>query len=114
MDETFKHTTAAEMEEFLARSPSEQALRIWLSARETNGHVADAQRAIAAQGKEIQAARYDLSEHLRDHVTIETVARVNDMWRWFDRSRFFLVGVIPAMLLLQPTFIALALWILER
>ena len=64
MADEFKHTTAAEMEEFLSKTDAEQKLRIWLNGRETNGEVARAWREIASQGLEIQKVRLQLSNHI--------------------------------------------------
>lgn len=113
----FKHTTAAEMEEFLGRSPSEQSLRIWLNARETNGVVADITKELSNQGLEIQKARMDLSDHVNhnhldghemdelrkkggigqiNHARMEMWERVNTMWSTYDFARRLIrvIGVV--------------------
>jgi hypothetical protein len=41
-----EHTSAAAQEAFLAKTPAQQNLEIWLSSRETNGSVAEALRRI--------------------------------------------------------------------
>lgn len=79
MADEFKHTDAAEMEDFLGKPQASQLLEIWLNGRETNGHVADAFDRIAAQGKEIQRIWLSLSNHLeteeREREGIEYIKR---------------------------------------
>ena len=60
-----KHTDAIEQAKFLALSPEQQALMIWLNGNETNGAVADALRDIAALALNIQKhdARLTALEH---------------------------------------------------
>ena len=43
-----KHTDAMQQAQFVQLTPEQQSLEIWLNTRETNGHVADAKRDIAA------------------------------------------------------------------
>lgn len=43
-----KHTDAEQQARFVSLTPEQQMLEIWLNTRETNGHVADAKRDIAA------------------------------------------------------------------
>lgn len=64
MADDFKHTDAAAMDTFMAKSQASQLLEIWLNGRETNGHVAEAFRQIDVQGKEIQRLWVTVSQHI--------------------------------------------------
>ena len=47
MDEAISHTSFAEQQAFLALTPEQQNLRIYLNGKETNGKLAEAVRDIA-------------------------------------------------------------------
>lgn len=112
----FKHTSAAEAEEFLNKSAAEQALWIWMSARETNGEVARVKQELAAQGLEIQKARVQLSNHLDDHHDAELVlagqrSTVDDIKKWGYRGTVFLAVLVT--LFGGPTAVVHALHIFQ-
>lgn len=130
MDYKPKHTTAAEMEEFLSLTPAERELRIWLNGKETNGSVAEAFREIEVMGKELQRLWVHagdnaaaLEKHESVHLKPEEIEalrdagvanaqvntarlqmwdRVNTMWSWFVPLRWIvLVAAVPAVLWLS-------------
>lgn len=80
----FKHTDAAEQEAFLGKTQASQLLEIWLNGRETNGHVAEAFRQIAAQGREMQKMWVSLSDHLEAEEREE--AALDFIKRWGARG----------------------------
>ena len=74
MAEGVKHVDAADQARFSAQTQEQQLLEIYINARETNGHIADAiveidaLTATARQAKETAEATMDtMTKHLRRH-----------------------------------------------
>lgn len=118
----FKHTSFDEQQEFLKLSPGDQNLKIYLSSKETNGHVGEAfdriaaaERLIDSMGKEIQNVRLYFSEHVDGHLPradaemVRRIAREHaDMWSVWRFSRWFIPISIPASIMIVT--IAVEVW----
>ena len=65
-DKEFKHTTAAEWEIFMAKSPSVQMAEIWMNTRETNGEVASVKRDLNEVKRTAEKTAVTLSDHLNE------------------------------------------------
>ena len=113
MADEFPHTSFDEQEDFLKLSTSQQNLKLYMSLRESNGHVADlferirrAEESLASMGKEIQNVRVFFSEHVTAHaprmdsqIVRDLTNQHRDMWSVWRFSRWFIPISIPASIM---------------